>query len=153
MDEASTPQTLQTLLAAAASRIERRSPAEAYDAMQAGALLIDIRSSEDRERDGIVPGSLHIPRTVLEWRMAPDSDWRNPHVGAVDREIILICDHGDSTVFATASLVDLGFTRASDVIGGFLEWRAAGLPTTSAPRERRGADELAGMSGPDVASY
>ena len=153
MDEASTPQTLQTLLAAAASRIERRSPAVAYDAMQAGALLIDIRSSEDRERDGIVPGSLHIPRTVLEWRMAPDSDWRNPHVGGVDREIILICDHGDSTVFATASLVDLGFTRASDVIGGFLEWRAAGLPTTSAPSERRGADELAGMSGPDVASY
>ena len=137
--------------------------------MQAGALLIDIRSSEDRERDGIVPGSLHIPRTVLEWRMAPDSDWRNPHVGGVDREIILICDHGDSTVFATASLVDLGFTRASDVIGGFLvdlgftrasdviggflEWRAAGLPTRSAPSERRGADELAGMSGPDVASY
>ena len=111
MDEASAPQPLERLLAAAARRIERRSPKDAYDAMQAGALLIDIRSSEDRERDGIVPGSLHIPRTVLEWRVAPDSDWRNPYVGGLDREIILICDHGDSTVFATATLVDLGFTR------------------------------------------
>ena len=81
----------------------------AYDAMQAGALLIDIRSSEDRERDGIVPGSLHIPRTVLEWRMAPDSDWRNPTSAGVDSEIIVICDHGDSSVFADGKLVDLGF--------------------------------------------
>lgn len=151
MDEASTPQTLERLLAAAAQRIERRSPKDAYDAMQAGALLIDIRSSEDRERDGIVPGSLHIPRTVLEWRVAPDSHWRNPYVGGLDREIILICDHGDSTVFATATLVDLGFTWASDVIGGFLAWRAAGLPVSSAPSERRGADELAGMGSPDEA--
>jgi rhodanese-related sulfurtransferase len=149
VDEVVKPQTLEALLGMAADRIERRSPQEAHAAMQAGALLIDIRSSEDRERDGIVPASLHIPRTVLEWRVASDSDWRNPHVGGLDREIILICDHGDSTVFATATLVDLGFTRASDVIGGFRDWRAAGLPVTSAPTERRGADELAGMSGLD----
>ena len=145
----STPQTLERLLAAAADRIERRSARDAYAAVQAGALLIDIRSSEDRERDGIVPGSLHIPRTVLEWRVAPDSEWRNPYVGGLDREIILICDHGDSTVFATATLLDLGFTRASDVIGGFLAWQAAGLPVAAAPTERRSGDELAGMRGPD----
>jgi rhodanese-related sulfurtransferase len=145
----STTQTLERLLAAAADRIERRSARDAYAAVQAGALLIDIRSSEDRERDGIVPGSLHIPRTVLEWRVAPDSEWRNPYVGGLDREIILICDHGDSTVFATATLLDLGFTRASDVIGGFLAWQAAGLPVAAAPTERRSGDELAGMRGPD----
>ena len=149
MDVGARPQTLEALLAVAAERIERRSPAAAYDAMRAGALLIDIRSSEDRERDGVVPGSLHIPRTVLEWRLAPDSDWRSPYVGGLDREIMLICDHGDSTVFATATLVDLGFKRASDVTGGFEAWRAAGLPVTSAPSERRSSDELAGMTGPD----
>ena len=149
MEGNSTPQTLERLLAAAADRIERRSARDAYAAVQAGALLIDIRSSEDRERDGIVPGSLHIPRTVLEWRVAPDSEWRSPYVGGLDREIILICDHGDSTVFATATLLDLGFTRASDVIGGFLAWRAAGLPVAAAPTERRSGDELAGMRGPD----
>ena len=149
MDEVARPQTLEALLGVAADRIRRRSPQDAYAAMRAGALLVDIRSSEDRERDGIVPGALHIPRTVLEWRVAPDSEWRNPHVGGLDSEIILICDHGDSTVFATATLVDLGFTRASDVIGGFLAWRAAGLPVGSAPAGRRKADELAGMTGPD----
>ena len=89
---------IETLLAEAAHRIERRSPDDVAAAMQAGALLIDVRSSENRARDGIVPGSLHLPRTVLEWRVAPDSEWRNPHVGGLDSELILICDHGDSTV-------------------------------------------------------
>ena len=149
MDEASTPQTLERLLAAAADRIERRSPMDANDAIQAGALLIDTRSSEDRERDGIVPGSLHLPRTVLEWRVAPDSAWRNPQIGGVDSELIVLCDHGYSSIFAAATLVDLGFTRAGDVVGGFEAWRAAGLPVTAAPRERRGEAELAGMGSPD----
>jgi hypothetical protein len=40
--------------------------ADDLNAVDRGALLIDIRSSGDRERDGgVVPGSLHIPRTVL----------------------------------------------------------------------------------------
>ena len=73
------------------------SPAETYAAMESGALLIDIRSDSDRDRDGIVPGSLHIPRTVLEWRIAPDSEFRNPHLGDLDQQVILICDHGCST--------------------------------------------------------
>jgi rhodanese-related sulfurtransferase len=149
VDEAATPRTLEDLLAAAAHRIERRSPVEAFDATRAGALLIDIRSSEDRERDGIVPGSLHIPRTVLEWRVAPDSTSRNPHVGGVESELIVLCDHGYSSILAAAMLVDLGFTRAGDVVGGFAAWRAAGLPVASAPPDRRGPGELAGMSGPD----
>ena len=149
MDEAATSQPLETLLAAARARIRRRSPVEALAAVEAGALLVDTRSSEDRERDGIVPGSLHIPRTVLEWRIAPDSAWRNPHVGGTDGEIILLCDHGYSTIFAAATLVDLGFIRAGDVIGGFEAWRDAGLPVVRAPTRRRGPHELAGMTGPD----
>ena len=118
--------------------------------MESGALLVDTRTREDRDRDGIVPGSLHIPRTVLEWRIAPDSNWRNPSVGGTEREIIVLCDHGCSSILAAATLVDLGFTRAGDVVGGFAAWRDAGLPVGAAPAGRRNADELAGMGGPDL---
>src|SRR5262245_38356890 len=104
-------QTLEQLLADAHARIRRYEPAEACAAVELGALLIDIRSDLDRERDGIVPGSLHIPRTVLEWRLEPNSDTRNPHVGDLDQQIILICDHGCSSALAAACLVDLGFSR------------------------------------------
>ena len=137
------------MLAAARARIQRLTPTETLAAVQAGAILVDTRLTEDRERDGIVPGSLHIPRTVLEWRVAPDSTWRNPHVGSLESELIVLCDHGYSSILAAAMLVDLGFARAGDVIGGFEAWRAAGLPVAAAPTERRGAGELAGMRGPD----
>jgi rhodanese-related sulfurtransferase len=118
--------------------------------MNAGALLIDVRPADARERDGIVPGSLHIPRTVLEWRLAPDGAWRSPHVGGLDAQVILICDHGYSTILAAATLVDLGYERAGDVIGGFAAWRNASLPTAAAPERRPDAVELPGMTGPDT---
>lgn len=141
---------LEELFAAARARIERLEPVEAFAAAGRDAVLIDIRSDLDRERDGIVPGSLHIPRTVLEWRLDPESSWRNPHVGGLDAQIVLLCDSGYSSVFAAATLVDLGFQRAGDVVGGFAAWREAGLPTAPSPRHRRRPGEPAGMRPPDL---
>ena len=149
MDEASRSPTLEALLATACARIERLSPQAAFAAQQAGALIIDTRSSEDRERDGIVSGSLHIPRTVLEWRAAPDSRWRSPHIGGVERKVVVLCDHGYSSILTAATLVELGFAGAGDVIGGFEAWRDAGLPVGVGPARRRRPGELAGMGGPD----
>ena len=140
--------TLDDLLADAQERIVRYSPAEALDAMKSGAVLVDIRSESDRERDGIVPGSLHIPRTVLEWRADLDKTWRSPHLDGFEQQIILLCDHGCSTILAAANLAELGFTNAGDVIGGYAAWREAGLVTTSAPKRRR-PGQPAGMGAPD----
>jgi rhodanese-related sulfurtransferase len=142
--------TLDELLAAAEARIKRLQPREAFLAVEQGALLIDIRSDVDRQREGIIPGALHIPRTVLEWRVAPESSWRNPHVGGLEERILLICDHGCSSVLAAGTLVELGFSEPGDVIGGFAAWREAGLPTAPAPRVRRERGQLAGMQPPDL---
>ena len=141
--------TLEDLLGVAQARITRLEPADVVSAIEDGALLIDLRSDLDRERDGTIPGSLHIPRTVLEWRLDPDSAWRNPYVGGLGEQIVLYCDHGCSSVFAAATLVDLGFERAGDMIGGFAAWRAAGLPVMPAPPARRQPGELSGMRQPD----
>jgi rhodanese-related sulfurtransferase len=92
-----------------------------------------------------VPGSLLIPRTVLEWRLAADSEWRSPHAPGLDEQVIVLCDHGESSSLAAASLVALGFTRAGDVVGGFAAWVAAGLPVVPAPPAGNG---LPGMSPP-----
>jgi rhodanese-related sulfurtransferase len=116
--------------------------------MDEGALLIDLRSDLDRQRDGIVPGSLHVPRTVLEWRLDPDSPWRSPYVGGLEQRVVLFCDHGYSSSLAASTLVELGFADAGDVIGGFEAWREAGLPTAPAP-DPRPPGEWAGMGPPD----
>ena len=138
------------LLELARSRIERLSPEAAWDAVRAGtALVVDIRSVEARARDGVVPGSVHVPRTVLEWRLDPESPWRNPHVAGCGRRIVVVCDHGWSSSLAAASLVDLGYADATDVEGGIGAWAQAGLPLADARDIELLSGELPGMRGPD----
>ena len=95
-----------------------------------GAVLVDIRDRFSREHDGVIPGAYHVPRTVLEWRVASD-EYRNPALE--DRRLILVCDHGFSTVFAASMLMVLG-RDVGDVIGGFEAWKADGLETGVAGR-------------------
>lgn len=142
-----TGRSLEELLAEASARITRLAPAEALAAAENGALIVDIRSHDARLRDGIVPGSVHIPRTVLEWRVAPESEHRNPHLGPPQRQLVLLCDHGCSTVLAAATLVDLGLSSTADVIGGFVGWKDAGLPVGEAPPPPGG---IPGMGAPDL---
>jgi rhodanese-related sulfurtransferase len=89
---------------------------------------------------------VHVPRSVLEWRLDVSSGYANPHVARPDLELILVCDEGYSSSLAAAALHDLGYTRAADLVGGFRAWRVAGLPTMPAPPA---ADGLPGMGGPD----
>ena len=136
------------LLAEARARIDRLEPSDAWAAACAGeALVVDIRAADDRRREGIVPGSLHVPRTVLEWRADPGSGWSNRHLARRDRRVVLLCTHGHSSSLAAAVLVDLGFEAVADVVGGFEAWRAAGLPVGPAPVHGEGG--LAGMADPD----
>jgi rhodanese-related sulfurtransferase len=133
--------TLDDLLARASARIRRYTPEEAHAAAAHDALIVDIRARDARERHGVIPGALHVPRTVLEWRVASD-DWRNPRLDS--RRLILVCDHGCSSILAAATLSDLG-RDVGDVVGGFDAWRSAGLPTTAA----RPAEGMPGMGEPD----
>jgi rhodanese-related sulfurtransferase len=140
--------TIDELLEEARARITRLTPAEAFAAAREGALIVDVRSDFDRERTGVVPGSLHVPRTVLEWRLDPASPWRSPYAAGLDTQVIVLCDHGYSSSLAAAVLADLGFDRASDVIGGFEAWREAGLPM-ALPSRGRVPGALAGMEAPE----
>lgn len=117
--------TLTQLFDGARGRIRRYTPTEAQAAMQAGAVIVDIRDRFSREHDGVIPGAYHVPRTVLEWRVASD-EHRNPALE--DKRLILVCDHGFSSVFAASMLLDLGLD-VGDVIGGFEAWQADGLET------------------------
>jgi rhodanese-related sulfurtransferase len=140
--------TVNELSARAAELIDRIDPGAAADELDGGATLVDIRSLDARQRDGIVPGSLHVPRTVLEWRLDPSCEWRSLHAPALEDRVIVLCDHGYSSVFAAATLNRLGFARACDVIGGFEAWRAAGLPVRLADDAPLADGELPGMRPP-----
>lgn len=128
-----TRRTINDLLAAARERLERVSPAGAVAAVEQGAVLIDIRAEDQRRADGVIPGALSYPRQVLEWRVDPASGSSDPALGGdFDRRLILVCHEGFQSSLAAATLQDLGFTRATDLIGGFQAWKVAGLPVAAA---------------------
>jgi rhodanese-related sulfurtransferase len=116
------------LLARARSRLARVDPAAARAAMDAGAVLVDIRSESQRRVDGVVPGSVFVARNVLEWRCDPHGAHRDPRVADPGRRVIVMCDAGFQSSLAAATLQDLGHRQATDLAGGFQAWRAAGLP-------------------------
>jgi rhodanese-related sulfurtransferase len=130
------------LLDVARTRITRYSPA---DAAAADALIVDLRSHDERYRNGVIPGSIHVPRSVLEWRCDPTSGFANPVVAESDRPLILVCAEGYSSSLAAAALIDLRVRDVGDLVGGYEAWVAAGLPTMDAPPLEPG---LPGMGQP-----
>ena len=109
-------------------------------------MIVDTRSSEDRASTGVIPGSVHIPRTVLEWRLDPGGEWRTPHV-SVDDRLVLVCSEGYSSILAAESLVELGLD-ACDVVGGVTAWEEAGLPLVAAAPPQDGTLPGAGPPEP-----
>lgn len=124
--------TVADLLETARSRYARLTAEQAAAEQAAGALLIDTRTSEQRARDGGIPDALVIDRTVFEWRLDPSSPTRIPQATDHEVRLIVICAQGFSSSLAAASLLDLGLRHATDVIGGFEAWKAAGLPVERA---------------------
>jgi rhodanese-related sulfurtransferase len=126
--------TIDELLEQVRSRIGRVQPGEAASRLAAGALLVDTRPVEQRERDGEVPGAVVVDRNVLEWRLDPASPYRIPEVTGYDLEVIVLCNQGYSFSLVADTLRTLGLHRAVDVVGGFEAWAALGLPVARVRR-------------------
>jgi rhodanese-related sulfurtransferase len=120
--------TVAELLARARKTLDRVDVRDLPEALRRGAVLVDIRSELQRERDGRIPGAVFIARNVLEWRCDPASPWRDERVCDPRTQLILVCDEGYQSSLAAATLQELGLVLATDLIGGFDSWRAAGLP-------------------------
>jgi rhodanese-related sulfurtransferase len=121
--------TVEDLLREARERIDRVTPEEATREIEDGALLVDTRCAQDRQREGEIPGSVHIARSVLEWRADPACEARDPRIADPSARLILVCNDGYSSSLAAANLRRMGFARIADLVGGYRGWVAAGLPT------------------------
>ena len=131
--------TIDDLLADARARLVRLGPQEARAAMRTGALLLDIRTESHRASEGVVDGSIWLARNVLEWRCDPASEGHDERIADFGRQLIVMCDEGYASSLAAATLQQLGFTRATDLAGGFRAWHAAGLPVSRGESDRDAA--------------
>jgi rhodanese-related sulfurtransferase len=124
--------------------LDRVRPEDLAAEVRDGALVVDTRPVEQRERDGALPGALVIDRNVLEWRLDPSSPSRIEEVGDTHRRVVIVCNEGYSSSLAARTLRDLGLHRATDLVGGFQAWLAVsstparpGGPLPSAPDPTR----------------
>ncbi len=124
--------SIDDIVADARDRIERHSPSAALAAQRAGAVIVDTRDSADRSREGAIPGALWVPRNLLEWRADPAAEYADERIADRSLRLIVVCNDGYSSSLAAASLRELGFAAAGDVVGGYRAWVAAGLPTEPA---------------------
>jgi rhodanese-related sulfurtransferase len=125
--------SIDAIVERARARLKRLRPEAAAEAVASGAILVDTRYESQRRAGGEIPGAIKIERNHLEWRLDPDSVARIPEATDHARPVIVICQQGYSSSLAAASLQDIGLINATDVIGGFEAWVAAGLPVEPAP--------------------
>ncbi|MEA2506628.1 MAG: sulfur-carrier protein adenylyltransferase/sulfurtransferase [Actinomycetota bacterium] len=104
------------------SEIAETTPEEVTARLGAGARLrlLDVRE-EDEVRLGIIPGASYLSRAHFESRVEdvlPDKD----------AEVVLYCATGVRSAFAARTLLELGYHNVSSMLGGYVRWRALGLP-------------------------
>lgn len=133
------PSAIDRLLEECREQLDRVAPADLAREIAAGALVVDTRPLEQRQRDGVLPGALVIDRNVLEWRLDPTSPFRIPEATNGSLRVIVVCNEGYSSSLAAATLRKLGLGRATDLAGGYQAWAmlhlmgASSIGPTSSP--------------------
>lgn len=138
---------IDTVLAGARERLTRLDPVEVTDALDRGAVLVDIRPAAQRAFEGPLPGALVIERNVLEWRCDPTSESRLPQATGDDVEWVIVCSQGYTSSLAAAALQDLGLYRATDVVGGYQAMARIGLSAIAGSPASPGREEA--LSSPE----
>ena len=112
------------------SHLTRLTPQQAFQALKISsppAILVDIRPLQQRQHEGEIPGAMVIERNVLEWRFDPRSDAKLENAGRYDLRVVVFCSEGYTSSLAARALQELGLWNATDIIGGYKAWKAAGL--------------------------
>jgi phage shock protein E len=111
----------QQLAADAKSRIREVTPAQAAQEQAAGAVLIDVRETEEFER-GHAAGAIHLSRGVLELQI-------EDAVPDLSTPILLYCGGGSRSALSADSLQKMGYSKVASISSGFRGWSMQGLPT------------------------
>lgn len=123
---------LKDLLTEANAVVDQISAYEAIKLLERDDILfVDLREWGELEREGKIPGALHIPRGVFEFHFAADSPLHNPALDT-DKKLVFYCASGGRSALAGLSAHRLGLAQPAHVEGGFGAWKAAGGPVDPA---------------------
>jgi len=92
-------------------------------------VLIDLRERAERERDGVIPGSLHVPYPNLQENIRPGGMLQGLAT-STGKRLLFYCAFGERSAMAVRAAQDANLTSAIHLQGGFAAWKAAGGPIT-----------------------
>ena len=101
------------------------------------AVFVDLRDPRELEREGLIPGSFHAPRGMLEFWIDPASPYHKP-VFAEDKKFVFYCAGGWRSALAGKTAVEMGLADVAHIDGGFGAWKKAGAPVTEKPAKASG---------------
>lgn len=120
--------TAAELVAQAKAQIENLDPDAVESEIASGeVVLVDLRDAPELDA-GRIPGSIHVPRGMLEFRADPSTPYHQEPLDPGKR-VILHCASGGRSALAAATLKEMGYERVAHLDGGFNAWNAAGKPT------------------------
>jgi rhodanese-related sulfurtransferase len=91
------------------------------------AVLIDLRESSEREKHGIIPGSLHAPYPELQTNIGPGG-MLHALASATGKRLVFYCAFGERSAMAVQAAQDAGLAGASHIQGGIDAWKKADGP-------------------------
>ena len=94
-------------------------------------LFVDVRETQEVESSGGLPGSVHVPRGLLEFIADPESPMHKSELSS-GRQLVLYCASGGRSALAAKTLQDMGLSDVCHIAGGFTAWVDIGGPTTVA---------------------
>ncbi|NOH63077.1 rhodanese-like domain-containing protein [Vibrio sp. RE88] len=89
------------------------------------AILIDVRDQDERERNGVIPHSVHIPRGMLEFKIDPSTPVSS-RVFSEYEHFIFYCATGWRSAFAAKTAHDMGISHTYNLKGGIARWKEEG---------------------------
>ncbi|MHA7867661.1 MAG: rhodanese-like domain-containing protein [Salipiger thiooxidans] len=118
--------TAAQLVAEARARIPEVGTAEAIAALgDPDLVIVDIRDIRERQRSGVIPGSVHAPRGMIEFWVDPDSPYHKPVFAQEGKRYLFHCASGWRSALTVAALQEMGF-EAAHLRDGFTDWVAQG---------------------------
>jgi rhodanese-related sulfurtransferase len=118
--------TAAQLVAEARARIPEVGTAEAIAALgDPDLVIVDIRDIRERQRSGVIPGSVHAPRGMIEFWVDPDSPYHKPVFAQQGKRYLFHCASGWRSALTVAALQEMGF-EAAHLRDGFTDWVAQG---------------------------
>jgi sulfur dioxygenase len=89
--------------------------------------LIDLRERSEREKHGVIPGSLHAPYPDLQENIRPGG-MLHELATATNKRILFYCAFGERSAMAVQAAQDAGIASACHIHGGVDAWRKVGGP-------------------------